>query len=234
MNQPVPTILCGTCGSVRMHHIPIPSSPTPHLHRTLQAPDASETTRIREALSRAKLGLSQIDDQISQIQVVLDALRLKCKKLHKFVLEHEGFLAPIHLLPSEILAKIFALCMPGWWETPGFSSKQAPSLFGQVCIGWRNAALSTQNLWSSITVGTKGHRAELSTKLWLSRAISTSLSIRLDAGYYRVASAKRLWPAIAQLVQYCDRWKHFEVRLPESMLRRLHPVRCRLPWLESL
>jgi hypothetical protein len=226
-------ILCKTCGSSLTHHVSVPSSPVPHLHRTLQAPDQSILGSIQEMLSHARTDLSELDDEIVQMQAVLDELRIKRNELQKFTSEHEGFLAPIRLLPVEILTEIFALCMPEW-GTPSFSTRQAPLVLGQVCVGWRRAAASVQNLWSSITVSFTQCPNEALAMAWLSRATSAPLSILLDAEYYQHPSTKKMWPAISQLVQYCDRWKHIEISLPSPMLLRLYPVRHRLPWLESL
>jgi hypothetical protein len=231
MDQPNQNILCRACGSSLTHLVSIPLSPAPYLHRTLQAPDKSIRGSIQETLSHARTDLSELDREIVQMQAVLDELRIKRKELQKFTSEHEGFLAPIRLLPVEILTEIFALCMPEW-GTPSFSTRQAPLIFGQVCIGWRRAASSAQNLWSSITVSFTRCPDEALAMAWLSRATSVPLSILLDAEYH--PSAKKMWPVISQLVKYCDRWKHVEINLPSPMLLRLYSVRHRLPWLESL
>jgi hypothetical protein len=112
MDQPSPQLFCKACGSVIMHNISLPSSPTPHLHRTFQAPNVLEAISIREAVSHTKLQLPQLNDAIKQIQAVLDELRQKRKALYQFTTEHETFLAPIRRLPSEILAHVFTLCLP--------------------------------------------------------------------------------------------------------------------------
>ena len=211
----------------------MPSSPTPHLHRTLQAPNAVETISIRETLLHSKPQLSLLDDEISQVREVLVELRRKRKVLHKFTVEHSAFLAPIRRLPPEILTYTFALCLPKYKKLC-FDSDQAPTLIGQVCAGWRQIALSTQYLWSSMTVTCPASPNESLVKTWLSRATSSPLSIRLNAENHDLPAVKRMRPAIAQLVQYCDRWKHLEIRLPPTIIPRLDLIRHRLPWLESL
>ena len=228
-----PNILCKNCGTSLTHDISVPSSPAPHLHRTIQAPDASEFISIRETLSYAKPDLHQLDDDIKRMQTVLGELQRKRRELHKFILEHDAFLAPVRLLPLEILTEIFVLCMPKW-ENAAFSSQRVPLIVGQVCAGWRHAALSTQTLWSSITVAPVGCPSTSLVRAWISRAISSPLKIRFDADYHPKSAARRMWPTIAELVQYCDRWKDIEIALPASMVYRFYPVTHRLPWLESL
>src|ERR1700691_404014 len=98
-----PSARCKNCGCPLVQQITIPSSPTPHLHRTLHPPDASETVIIRETMSHARPYLAELDDEIARMQAVLDDLRRKREELHKFSVEHDAFLAPIRRLPSEIL-----------------------------------------------------------------------------------------------------------------------------------
>jgi hypothetical protein len=215
------------------NHITVPSSPAPHLHRTLQPPDEFETTKIQETLLDAKPHLAQLDDEIAHMQMVLEDLRRKREKLHNFITAHDSFLAPVRRLSPDILADIFILCMPEWGMR-SFEPDQAPLLFARVCAGWRSVVLSTQKLWSSINITLGDCLNPRLVDVWLSRAISAPLSIRLDAQYNILSSARRMWSTIALLIQYCDRWSHIELGLPSSMIRRLSSVRHRLLWLESL
>ena len=98
-------------------------------------------------------------------------------------------------------------------------------------MGWRQVTLSAQALWSSITV-TRDRPSNKMTNLWISRALSAPLTIRLDCtGSSRVGHIQL---AISVLVQYCDRWKILELCIPESTVPRLKSIRYRLPSLESL
>jgi len=162
--------------------------------------------------------------------MILDALRHQCEALHQFIIEHDSLLALIRRLPREILTKIFILCMSNYGMS-SFDPKRSPLLVGQVCMGWRQVALSTEALWSSITV-TRDRPSDKMTNLWISRALSAPLTIHLDCtGSSKVGPIQ---PAISVLVQYCDRWKILELRIPESTIPRLRSIRHRLPSLESL
>lgn len=225
------SLFCRNCGL--RQRFSIPSSPTPYLHRTLQAPDASEADVIRQTLSHAKSQLSQLEDEISQLRALVRDLSGRSHELHEFIEVHKTFLSPIRRLPLEILAEIFAYCIPTYLRSSG-RSLDAPLLLGQVCVGWRKAALSTQKLWSSISVSPRRHFNESLAKVWLSRTISSPLSITLDGEYHDLPVVKRMWPGISRLIQYCDRWKYLEIRLPPPIIQRLHSIKYRLPWLESL
>jgi hypothetical protein len=141
---------CKTCDTPVHSHKTIPPSPTPHLLRTIQAPNATEATRLREALRLATPVVHQLDDDISHIQMLLDELRRKREPLHNFLAEQITILAPIRRIPAEILAEIFVLCMN--YDISSFNPAKSPLLVGRVCKGWRQVALSTQKLWSSIHI----------------------------------------------------------------------------------
>ncbi|KIM89282.1 hypothetical protein PILCRDRAFT_32570, partial [Piloderma croceum F 1598] len=113
--------------------------------RTIQAPNATEAIRLREALRLATPIVHQLDDDISHVQMLLDKLRRKRELLHEFITEQNTILAPIRRLPAEILAEIFMFCMN--YDISSFDPMQSPLLVGQVCRGWRQVALSTQELW---------------------------------------------------------------------------------------
>ncbi|KAJ7194315.1 hypothetical protein GGX14DRAFT_378075, partial [Mycena pura] len=51
-------------------------------------------------------------------------------------------------LLSEILAHIFVYCLPHGRIRP--SPRTAPLVLGQICRRWRDVALSTGRLWSSL------------------------------------------------------------------------------------
>ncbi|KIM79563.1 hypothetical protein PILCRDRAFT_560323 [Piloderma croceum F 1598] len=104
-------IFCKNCGISLLSHISVPSSLTLHLHRTCQAPNASESKMLRDVLLQAGSDLAQLDSEIDQVQAVLEALRQKREALLKFTAEHNAILAPICRLPLELLTDIFVRCL---------------------------------------------------------------------------------------------------------------------------
>ncbi|KIM77201.1 hypothetical protein PILCRDRAFT_12204 [Piloderma croceum F 1598] len=222
---------CKACRAPVNSHKIIPPSPTPHLHRTIQMPNASEASILQKALRHANSDLHELHGDIAHIQAILDKLRLKRKSLRKFTIEHDAFLAPIRRLPAEILIEIFMLCMN--YNMSSFSPNCSPSLFGQVCRGWRQVALSTQKLWSSVTV-THYRPSSTKAKLWISRASSVPLTICLASVHPESGRVGKIQPVIAVLVQHCDRWRHLDLYLDDSMLPCLSSIKHHLPWLESI
>jgi hypothetical protein len=123
------------------------------------------------------------------------------------------------------------LCMN--YKLSSFSPYCSPSLFGQVCTGWRQVALSTQKLWSSITV-TYYQPSSAKAKLWISRASSAPLTICLTSVHPQFGGMGKIQPVITVLAQHCDRWRHLNLRLHDSMLPCLSSIKHCLPWLESI
>ncbi|KAJ7766614.1 hypothetical protein B0H16DRAFT_368402 [Mycena metata] len=99
--------------------------------------------------------------------------------------EAGGYLRPaavgrgiLAVLP-EILAEIFVHCLPEW---PRPDPQDAPQLLCRICRRFREVALSTPRLWSSLWVDPEKHNDFCRT--WLSRAQSIPLSLKLsDDGY---------------------------------------------------
>ena len=163
-------------------------------------PDASEGFILRETLLHANSDLNGLHGDIAHIQAILDELRLKCEPLRKFITEQNTILAPVRRLPAEILIEIF-LCMD--YNISCFSSRWPPSLIGQVCRGWRHVVLSTQKLWSSIVV-TSYRPSSAKAKLWISRAITAPLTIRLYPVNPGTGVVGRIQPVITVLAQHCS------------------------------
>lgn len=90
-------------------------------------------------------------------------------------------------LSTEILALIFVLCLPSrpllqatYFDLPAFvapSVKDAPLLLCAVCSYWRAIATTLPVLWCSLDTENV-YRSQL-VQIWLSRARSTALSLRM-------------------------------------------------------
>jgi hypothetical protein len=222
---------CKTCSTPVNSHKTTPSSPTPHLYRTTQTPDASEIINIHNSLRNITPVLHELDDDIAHVQAVLDGLRRKREPFLKFIAEQNTILAPIRRLPVEILIEVFMLCID--YSVSSFSPRHSPLLVAQVCRGWRQVAISAQKLWTSITV-TYYRPSSAQAKLWMSRASSSPLTIRLDSVYPQPGYIEKIQPVIAVLVQHCDQWRHLELSIHHTMVPCLSSIKQRLPWLESL
>lgn len=94
---------------------------------------------------------------------------------------------PIHRMPVELLCKIFQLYLDDPIEvrrgpttstvTSTITSNSSPVILGHVCGYWRNVALFTPTLWSTIAIS-KPKLSQLPLiRLWIHRASTCPLSL---------------------------------------------------------
>ncbi|KAJ7194385.1 hypothetical protein GGX14DRAFT_678896 [Mycena pura] len=108
---------------------------------------------------------------------------------------------PVLTLPNEIVSRIFVDCLPSHGRVhpiPG----TAPLVFAQICRHWRDIAIATCKLWSSVDLTSKPGWANIAQSLpesWLSRGKEHELSLTLRGGIPFPVSAfirmiaPRLW-----------------------------------------
>ncbi|KAJ7778293.1 hypothetical protein B0H16DRAFT_1502932 [Mycena metata] len=129
-------------------------------------------------------------------------------------------LCPAVLLPTEILAEIFIICLPNQQPNGDFyrivenprtlRSHEAPLLVATVCRRWREVALSTPRLWLSLILDKNGSRDNTGVVLsWISRSQPHPLAFTIIDP---LASTQTL----QELKSHCDRWGLVEVVIPEG------------------
>ncbi|KAJ7200079.1 hypothetical protein B0H12DRAFT_1164769 [Mycena haematopus] len=142
-------------------------------------------------------------------------------------------------LPPEILAEIFYFCLSFHDGLPNIPDpNDAPLVLCAVCRQWRNVALTTPHLWSSICFDPEldldPDDSESGTlyvdlwRMWLSRAQSTPLSIHLDI-YMPEAVSKSLLELVCGL---SHQWQDIDYGETVSLLSL--PIDGKYPLLEKL
>ncbi|KAJ6531575.1 hypothetical protein DFH09DRAFT_1370404 [Mycena vulgaris] len=145
--------------------------------------------------------------------------------------------------PPEILGEIFLHCLPDEeFITP--DTDAAPLVLCEICRQWREVALTTPELWSSLSLNIRWVTIADDTALfdlywrWLTRARSTPLSLGVyDSGGFRArvtSAAKSLMQAIAGL---SPQWRNVDVAVAtyvEEYLQILRPKGGQFPFLEKL
>ncbi|KAF7363933.1 F-box domain-containing protein [Mycena sanguinolenta] len=182
------------------------------------------------------------------------------------LVNHDGWLRlaavsrRVLALPPELLAEIFYFCLPFHDERPHIPDpNDAPLVLCAVCRQWRNVALATPWLWSSIcfdlsTLGTTyamdsdewwgecwwelywdwewADSWDLYIDLccsWLSRARNTPLSISFDDDYVYYEDHALLLELVCDL---SHQWR--DINFPEDLPRLSLPVDGKYPFLEKL
>lgn len=134
-------------------------------------------------------------------------------------------------LPSEIISEIFVLCRP---EDP--PRPMALPNFAQVCTKWRDTALLTPTLWSTVNLVLHGDDEDedaLVVTGWLTRSGGCPLTIVIKSHHTtRMLSSH---PILDALMPHCHRWYDVDLyQLPRSLLRSLTRIQGHLPLLRSL
>ncbi|KAJ7666171.1 hypothetical protein DFH06DRAFT_1470368 [Mycena polygramma] len=144
---------------------------------------------------------------------------------------------PAVLLPTEILAEIFMMCLPTHaslfegrlLKKPRFlRPSEAPLLIAGVCRRWREVATSTPRMWLSLDLNSyhKARDIEGVVSAWLERSLPCPLSFTLDYSDRPIA--------VKELNRQCERWKFVELCVPKRDPFAFDEVRGRLHCLEKL
>ncbi|EAU83385.2 hypothetical protein CC1G_09079 [Coprinopsis cinerea okayama7 len=113
----------------------LPPSPFHQFFDTNYTPSDLEISEIRFLVQNVKTQLALLDNYREQLSHYID--------------KHAALASPIRRIPDDILREIFIASLP---RTPTFSSTEPPHTLGWVCRRWREVALSTQRLWSTVYV----------------------------------------------------------------------------------
>ncbi|KAG8720386.1 hypothetical protein FRC09_009648, partial [Ceratobasidium sp. 395] len=126
-------------------------------------------TRARTLAEQAFI---QLDTELEALTTEEDALRTA--RFSLLTLRNKsGTLAPINMLPPEILVQIFALSV----SKCGHHCRSPPHNFSNTCVYWRQIVLDTPYFWTHIDIG-PGIPWQLS-KLALERAKTNLLHLHI-------------------------------------------------------
>ncbi|KAJ7865873.1 hypothetical protein B0H14DRAFT_2504509 [Mycena olivaceomarginata] len=150
--------------------------------------------------------------------------------LDEELLGHSHILA----LPFEMTAEIFGHFQPIYprRSRPGL---QSLTLLAQVCRQWRDIAMSSPRLWSSLQLDLDPKilpQQLILLRSWLTRSGACPLSIGIT---YKAAEPGVIAPPINdivhELISHCQRWQYVELELPFDVL---HLIKGEMPWLRLL
>ncbi|KAJ7461381.1 hypothetical protein B0H11DRAFT_2056944 [Mycena galericulata] len=188
-------------------------------------------------------------DAVAQIKSHIIRYRASIEALEEQQRELEASLSlvlyPVLTLPIEITSRIFVHCLPGHRRVRP-SRSTAPLILAQICRHWRDVALSTCELWSSIYFDNplsfdstsvalgrpivprdSGARALLQT--WLSRAKAHPISLGLNHEFRVVP------PALVSLVSaFSGQIQDLDLHLFPEQFDRLQPFHVAFPRLLHL
>jgi F-box-like len=148
---------------------------------------------------------------------------------------------PIQRLPYDILSDIFILSIPdnlqeGWRYTTR-SFQCSVMLPGSICRHWRDVAISTPRLWSSISLQLNRSTVDAHvnlTQMWLSRSGQHPLSLQLDGRWYGFDDPLAIHPVLDVVNRHAERWQHIDFEMSYAMWKHTRPAKYRLIRLHTL
>ncbi|KAF8643169.1 hypothetical protein AX16_009211 [Volvariella volvacea WC 439] len=229
--------------------------PTSSFIGTNHIPDDQETERIKlEVIDPCIEQLEQLDASITSLKARLHTLEQKRSSLSLHIDRHHALIAPVRRLSHDILREIFTRCLPSD-HFALMKTMEAPLLFGRVCSAWRQVAMTTPELWTSIHIpyieqsaSTRSSKIPWMKRLegissWISRSGALPLSIscyflpkKLDVMRVRVTRNLMFIPDLFEvLLAVKSRWRHLDISATQHVdLKRLLDVQpASLSSLES-
>ncbi|KAF7311690.1 F-box domain-containing protein [Mycena indigotica] len=164
------------------------NSPFHHILNTNAVPTDAECDSIRSFVEPHDATLLELDANVARLQLLLDDAIDKRDRLGGFVAAHKALLSPLRRMPEDILRLIFVQTLPGS-RSASMHPSEGPLLLARVCRYWRDLALATPQLWSSIHIVVPqpdsspswGPEAQ-SSPSWAQAQALTSLTRWLDRG----------------------------------------------------
>ncbi|KAF5340883.1 hypothetical protein D9758_012171 [Tetrapyrgos nigripes] len=151
MQIPNQAAICDKCKiELTLVDTPIPSFDSEQLRPTY-TPSDDDITRIRTAIEQTELEIDQCDAEINKLRGMCVKLQSRKEKLEDYRDRNRAVLSPIRTLPFEILAQIFLMGFDVGLRV--HTDIYAPALtLSHVCSFWRNVAINTTKLWSSLSI----------------------------------------------------------------------------------
>ena len=142
-----------------------------HLLNTNSTPSQEQRNNLQNFILQLDENISGINEQILDMQAKILVLQTRQAQLIQQRKCYSSLLSPVRCLPIEIFGKIF-----------DYATRDRPRHvlnISAVCQSWRNAALGTPMLWSTLELGHHTTRWNMHNHIdsWIKRALSYPLSL---------------------------------------------------------
>ncbi|KAJ7500308.1 hypothetical protein B0H11DRAFT_804914 [Mycena galericulata] len=210
------------------------ASPFAHILYTNSVPSDSECKGIFDLLAGPRVEAADLTQEINRLQSLLEELAKQRDHLNHFIDSHLALVSPARRLPDDVVREIFVAALPSD-RNAIMSGSEAPLLLCHISQRWRNLALSTPRLWTSLHIiipsfnldharcgsHPKLHQINNAVKSWLSRSGSLPLAISI------VGRPASIWPSttveeignrsasdtiMRSLIQFSSRWDYIRIK----------------------
>lgn len=226
-----PSQMCLACGSRLAGTVQIPHSPVISQADTNISLSERENAWTKDAIDNGEALMAQIDVDLKRAQRLIGELQRKRKEINKFVQVHQWIRSSLRRLPNEILSKIFLYTRPyislDYREAKAKTIdidrlilvqymyfvrlRRAALVSSQVCRQWRNAAISTRRMWSTLSLNLITNKIEGEaqiTRLWLERSDGCPLTV-----FMKLATISPPVSRIQEMIMArSDMWKYLDVQ----------------------
>ncbi|KAJ7633148.1 hypothetical protein FB45DRAFT_522992 [Roridomyces roridus] len=186
------------------------------------------------ALAATRARIAQLGAEMEKLQRLMDSLLAEREKCHQTLADYKY---PILTLPAEITSEIFLQFLPSYPERSRVIGPHSPSFLLQICRQWRDVALTTPALWSTVELilrvdSSRYHAQQLDLlKMWLQRSGNCSLSVLLESIIGVDDDRTIVEECIDALLCHASRWQDMEIILSPEGLRK---IAGSMPLLHSL
>ncbi|KAH7882758.1 hypothetical protein F5I97DRAFT_1984715 [Phlebopus sp. FC_14] len=151
-------------------------------------PSPMDAQHIHELLAERNQELSVVNEELQRARVEVHRLECRRDQVKEVVDELEALMSPVRRMPTDIMAKVFELCVLDQ-DMPRCDPCRAPLVLGQVCRSWRDLIFALPCLWSALRVdfspGARDWESVMQSKImamhvWLSRSKSLPISLLLN------------------------------------------------------
>lgn len=208
------------------------NSPYAHILHTNRTPSIAEIDAIKTYLLKPEAKLQRLENEISRMRAILASLESEHAQLKKFVDSHRAILSPIKRIPPELLQEIFVRCLPT--RNCVMDATEAPLLLTCICSEWRNIAISTSELWSSLHIVVPDRNWGAATNMllpvviqsakdWFARSGTHPLSVSLFIDQDQQPQADEFCSIIELLDSFLHRLQSIDLNVREEFLLQLGP-----------
>ncbi|KAJ7114047.1 hypothetical protein C8R44DRAFT_984599 [Mycena epipterygia] len=128
-------------------------------HRSLlntnEVPQDSDITYVKSVVSKIRLRLAHVDNEILRLRDQLKAMEEERTLLSLSLAQNSAILSPLRRMPPEVLCEIFSWTLPTTIEAVvrgRLDVTDSPWVLGYICSRWRAIALSFPSLWALVAI----------------------------------------------------------------------------------
>ncbi|KAJ7025726.1 hypothetical protein C8F04DRAFT_1127358 [Mycena alexandri] len=185
------------------------NTPFEEILNTNTVPSDVDCQRIRELLTGPQIEAAKITDEIRRLQSLICELAKKRDALNHFIDPLVALISPARRLPDDVVVEIFTASLPSDRNAVIVGAK-SPLLLCHICRAWRNLAISTPRLWTSLHIVAPETPAQVEqlngiVDSWLSRTGVLPLSISVVQSF-RAEFDTDFSTLVQTLIRYSSRW----------------------------